>query len=129
MEKYFLFLDDRRTLKMAMTEDPYFLSFLKTTGYAIKIEKIKIVKNTKSFIKTIKEFGVPEFTSLDHDLADFFSKNGEKRERTGDTCAKWLCEYCIENNIPIPQHYVHSNNPAGKKNINATFTFYKKYAN
>lgn len=128
MQKYFLFLDDRRTLKMAMTEDPFFLNFLKSTGYDINIQNIKIAKKTKHFIKIIKELGVPEFLSLDHDLSDIFYEHGEQRERTGDTCAKWLCEYCMQHNISIPTHHVHSNNPSGKANINATFKFYKKYA-
>lgn len=127
MQKYFLFLDDRRTLSMALKEDPFFNNFLQKSGYNTKIEDIKIAKNATEFIEIIENFGVPEYVSFDHDLGDFYQEEGENKEKTGNTCAKWLCEYCLNNQIKIPSYHIHSNNPSGKININSTFIFYKKY--
>jgi hypothetical protein len=39
------------------------------------------------------------------------------KEKTGYDCAKWLCNYCIDNGIPLPEYYVHSMNPVGRENI------------
>ena len=38
-------------------------------------------------------------------------------ENTGLDCAKWLVEYCLDNNTKLPDYIVHSANPAGKENI------------
>lgn len=39
-------------------------------------------------------------------------------EKTGYECAKWLVEYCLDNDLDLPLCYVHSMNPVGKDNIN-----------
>lgn len=123
--KYFLFLDDRRTLEMAMKEDPFFLSFLRNSN--CNLNDIKIAKNKKEFVNIVNEFGIPNYISFDHDLADWDYKDGQKIENTGDTCAKYLCQLCYDHNMKLPIYYVHSNNPAGKKNIKTTFEFYRKH--
>lgn len=38
-------------------------------------------------------------------------------EKTGYHCAKWLVEYCMDNNAPLPKWNIHSANPVGKENI------------
>ena len=85
-KKYNLFLDDKRTLQMAYDANPNLQTVLEKNP-------IIIVRNATQFIKCIIKNGLPEFVTFDHDLADFFYENGETRERTGNTCAKWLCEY------------------------------------
>ena len=73
--------------------------------YVVKPEqKWKCVRSYKQFIKYIKEYGVPEFLSLDHDLG---------QGKNGCDCAKWL----IDNGYKIKKFNVHSSNPVGKKNI------------
>lgn len=72
-----------------------------------------LVKNYKEFVDYITEKGLPDVVSFDHDLGDKFNE----REMTGYDCAKWLCEYCLENGIPMPQWHIHSANPVGRMNI------------
>jgi len=85
-----------------------------------------IVRTYEEFVNYIKENGIPDFISFDHDLADehyieYFKSEEEKREfdynkikeKTGYDCAKWL----IENGYEIKKYAVHSFNPVGKENI------------
>jgi len=85
-----------------------------------------IVRSYDDFVAYIKANGVPEFISFDHDLADEHyeaHRSGQGHEKhkalkkTGYTCAKWLVEHCIENNIQFPDFHVHSMNPIGVDNI------------
>ena len=41
----------------------------------------------------------------------------EFKEKTGFTAAKWLVDYCIDNNKEVPKFNVHSANPVGANNI------------
>ena len=68
-----------------------------------------IVRNYEEFVKHIEENGLPEEISFDHDLGEDI--------KTGYDCAKWLCNYCWTNGIPIPTYNVHSANPVGRDNI------------
>lgn len=82
-----------------------------------------LVRNYKSFVEFIKLRGVPKFISFDHDLADqHYEPNSELdyskyTEKTGYDCAKWLINYCLDNNLEFPNYCVHSFNPVGKQNI------------
>jgi hypothetical protein len=67
-----------------------------------------IVRNYKDFVETIRNFGLPEFISFDHDLGT---------DDTGLTCAHWLVNYHMDNGGRFPDYYVHSQNPVGKLNI------------
>ena len=42
------------------------------------------------------------------------------KEKTGYDCAKWLCDYCVENKLPLPEYFIHSMNPVGRENILST---------
>lgn len=74
----------------------------KTNGWTI-------VRNYEEFVKHIEENGLPDEISFDHDLGEDI--------KTGYDCAKWLCNYCWTNGIPIPTYNVHSANPVGRDNI------------
>jgi hypothetical protein len=106
-----------------------------------------VVRNYDEFVEYIKYNGVPEFVSFDHDLADehhndlFSDKNwfmddskielayqGYK-EKTGLECAKFLVEYCENENVKLPDYLVHSANPVGKKNIEGYLENAKKHLN
>jgi len=83
-----------------------------------------IVRSHNEFVDFVTNNGLPDFISFDHDLADIhysmdFSKSLENQgtEKTGYDCAKWLANYCMDNNLMIPQFVVHSQNPVGKQNI------------
>lgn len=66
------------------------------------------VYNYAEFVKWVNEHGLPDFISFDHDLGE-----GE----TGYDCAKFLVEYCLDHQMPLPYFTVHSQNPVGKENI------------
>ena len=66
-------------------------------------------KTQTEFEKYIKEHGLPDVISFDNDL-------GIGNEE-GYDCAKWLVEYCMNNNVSLPEWYVHSTNPVAKENI------------
>jgi len=91
-----------------------------------------VVRTYEDFVSHIEQNGLPEEVSFDHDLGRehtiFFMNNGgfenppdPKNEKfvtkTGYDCAKWLCEYCWTNGLPIPTWNVHSANPVGRDNI------------
>jgi hypothetical protein len=124
-----LFLDDIRIPKDAIGLVPSNLN-----QFYFENDWI-VVRNFWEFCNYIQKFGLPNFISFDHDLADehyndlFSDKNwssqdsdivlkyDEYSEKTGYECAKWLVDWCLENSKKIPEFVVHSANPVGKKNI------------
>lgn len=122
-DKY-LFLDDIRIPVDAFeyTNEPMFVH-----------KKWDIVRTYEEFVEWITINGMPYFISFDHDLADSHytpehlwtdyekSKKWQEEqvhsEKTGYECAKWLVNYCMDNNIKLPEYYCHSMNPVGKDNI------------
>lgn len=95
-----------------------------------------IVRNYDEFVDAIKEKGIPDVISFDHDLADEHYGVQENldeveyllfQEKTGYHCAKWLIEYCIDNKLMISKKvYIHSMNPVGSRNIESLFRTYEK---
>lgn len=101
-----------------------------------------IVRNYEEFVKFIEKNGLPDLISFDHDLADEhyvpshlwddYEKSKEYqdsqsyREKTGQDCAKWLVNYCIDNKKPLPQFLVHSMNPVGADYIRNYLNNYLK---
>lgn len=122
---YNLFLDDYRIPK-----DAY--AYMKHPIY-ISVDWI-VIRNYYAFITLIENKGIPEIISFDHDLADVhykkkvFDYNDESQEKTGYHCAKWLINYCIDNNKKLPvEIFVHSMNPVGTANIKSLFDTYYKW--
>lgn len=131
----FLFLDDIREPEHAFkyTKQEMFIK-----------QKWEVVRNFDAFKNHIKKNGMPSFISFDHDLADShytpehlwvdYDKSKEWQdaqvhtEKTGYECAKWLVDYCIDNNIELPEYYCHSQNPVGKDNILGLLQSFKNYA-
>lgn len=88
-----------------------------------------IVRNYEQFMNRIKERGLPEIVSFDHDLADEYYLGPDSlhyTEKTGYDCAKWLIEYCMDNGLDLPKFYCHSMNPVGKENILSLLKNFKK---
>jgi hypothetical protein len=102
-----------------------------------------IVRNYEQFTWCIGQFGIPEFVSYDHDLADdsyqqtnTITEDGEikfdytkVKEKTGYDCAKWLVNKCLDLRIPHPPFIVHSLNPVGAENITKYIENYNAYLN
>lgn len=125
---YNLFLDDIR-----MPKDAF--GYMNLPIYIEK--KWIVVRNYYAFTTLIQNKGVPEVISFDHDLADEHYDYQEQfgnhdiydiiAEKTGYHCAKWLVNYCIDNNKEVPTEIlIHSMNPAGTLNIRSVFTTYFK---
>ena len=134
-----LFLDDIRIPKDAIGLVPSTLNqFYWENDWVI-------VRNYYEFCNYIQKFGLPDFVSFDHDLADdhyndlFSDENFKKddsdiilkyddyKEKTGYECAKWLVDWCLANSRELPDFIVHSANPVGKRNIDSYLNNAKKH--
>lgn len=96
-----------------------------------------IIRNYDDFVNYIKENGIPGLISFDHDLADVHYEMDSDvwkdspemagfEEKTGYDCAKWLVEYCMDNDVNMCQFTVHSANPAGAENILGLLNNFRK---
>jgi len=100
-----------------------------------------VVRNFKEFTEYILNNGIPDYISFDHDLAyehihDYVKYQAQGipainyndfQEKTGYDCAKWLVDYCENNNTTLKTIGVHSMNPIGSRNIQSLINGYKKY--
>lgn len=94
-----------------------------------------VVRNFAEFVSYIISNGIPDVISFDHDLGEnhellqgqqwsAYPELVEKGEvnlnefgETGYDIAKWLVDYCRENNLKLKEVFVHSMNPVGAQNI------------
>ena len=105
------------------------------------------VKSYIGFVKYITDNGLPTAICFDHDLGDDHKKadNGMiichhglaigkdgypicSGEKTGMDCAKWLVEYCMDNDKTLPLYNIQSANPVGKENIDSLLKNYLKHS-
>jgi len=118
-----LFLDDYR-----VPIDCARYMYRKGVDCRIYHEEWIIVRSYGQFIKWIVDNGLPEIISFDHDLTDVVELKEDlpieewfdlenSREYTGMDCARWLMNYCLETNKPLPKYVIHSSNPDGSKNM------------
>ena len=77
------------------------------------------VKSVDEFTQWIEANGLPEHICFDHDLGD--------NVPSGMDAAKWLTNYCLDNNKKLPTFGVHSDNPAGKVNIESLLFSFMKF--
>lgn len=93
-----------------------------------------VVRSYDAFVDFIKNYGVPDIISFDHDLADehypvssgYFTEAlpyDIYKEKTGYHCAKWL----VENELHVKEFRVHSMNPVGAENIRALLSRWKSF--
>lgn len=82
-------------------------------------EEWVVVRSSTEAKNTILSLGFPSFISFDHDLGD-----GEN----GYDLVKWICEYDMDHDVISSDFsfYVHSQNPVGKRNIEAYLDSYMK---
>ena len=80
------------------------------------------VKSYDEFVEYITNRGLPDVIGFDHDLADEGSS-----EKTGYDAAKFLVNYCLENNTDLPEFGSQSANPAGRENILNLLNNFKRY--
>jgi hypothetical protein len=132
--KTYLFLDDIRNPEECVN---YMSSRIRNSNI-YTTEKWGIVRTYDEFTKWITNFGLPDVISFDHDLADehydpsmYFVNYDDVaksfKEKTGADCAKWLVNYCLDNNKKLPTFIVHSMNPVGTKNIMSYLSDFEKF--
>lgn len=100
------------------------------------------VKDYHEFVKWIETNGLPDGICFDHDLGyeyhytntDLEKNDGYvinyddyKKELSGYHCAKWLVDYCLDNNCKLPAYNIQSQNTVGKDNIDGLFKSYIKH--
>lgn len=113
-----LWLDDKR--------NPFEKDWIKFSPIQEPLEIIW-VKKYHEFVSWITENGLPDAICFDHDLSDIHIKKSTYKELTGMDCAKWLVEYCLDNNVKLPKYNIQSSNPAGKDNIDGLLKGFKKF--
>ena len=94
------------------------------------------VTTYQEFIDWIMFYGLPDAVCFDHDLSDLQAfkssypemvEDIECNEKTGYDCAKWLVDYCMDNNKSLPEYAIQSANPVGRENINSLLTNFNKF--
>jgi hypothetical protein len=115
---YILFLDDLRN-----PADCVNYMHKKGVDTSIYLKSWVVVRSFEEFTNYITLNGLPDLISFDHDLGDIESEN----EKTGYDCAKWLVNYCLENNNAFPNYLIHSANPIGEQNINGLIDSFKRF--
>ena len=131
--KKLLWLDDYR--------DPMEGQWLVFSPITLEDLEVYWVKSYQQFIDWIITNGLPEAICFDHDLGlevafEARSKGMSKRksrllkkeEKTGYDAAKWLVNYCMDNDKKLPLYNIQSANPVGKENIDKLLkNFIEKY--
>ena len=72
------------------------------------------VKSYNEFVEYITKNGLPDGICFDNSLGDF---DGKGIEKTGYSCAKWLVEYCLDNNVKSPLFNSQSSEPDSRDRI------------
>jgi hypothetical protein len=132
-----LFLDD---LRVPLNCPKIHYMGYRVSDLNIYYEEWDIVRSHGQFVKWIEKNGLPDLISFDHDLGDDTNLKGvlpieewfdidNNREYTGMDSAKWLVDYCIDNDLKLPDFIVHSANPSGYENINGLLKSFKKQQN
>ena len=139
MEKYNLFLDDIRDPVHCLN---YKTNYMPDNRRVYSMEDWIIVRNYSEFVNMVKtkfEDGkFPGLISFDHDLAaehyqtdfkdfELFTADQLGVEETGSDCAKFIVQFCLNNNLELPSYYVHSANPSGRQRIHEDLQDYYRY--
>ena len=104
MKEYYahIWLDDMRMPNVSPKNLIYWVR-----GYDAFVATVKMLKDNIN--KCMVHF--------DHDLGE---------EKSGYDCAKWLVNWCIENDYGVPDYDIQSANPVGRQNIESVFESYWK---
>lgn len=100
--KHGIFLDDERN-----PEDAFWMSYNEPIDWTV-------VRTFAEFVSAVVNCKEAEYViSFDHDLQDFTAFG----ELTGYDCVKFLVDFCIQYDKPLPQCYYHTQNPIGRVNM------------
>jgi hypothetical protein len=98
------------------------------------------VKSYSEFTSWITCNGLPDAICFDHDLgkeleSKLLKKGASKRlarqlkaeEKSGYDAAKWLVDYCMDNELNLPEWGIQSANPVGRESIDGLLKGFKKH--
>ena len=121
--KTLLWLDDFRDPFKGNWLELYAPEYVYTTGINLLTKSYSTtvvwVKHYYYFTEWITVNGLPDMICFDHDLGD--------STITGYDCAKWLINYCISTDKPLPKWNIQSANPVGKENIRRALLNFEKH--
>ena len=80
------------------------------------------VNSYTEFTNYIIQNGLPDAICFDHDLGDI-----SENEKTGYDCAKYIVDYCLDNDLDIPKFNIQSDNGPGGDNIRMLLNNYHKF--
>lgn len=93
-------------------------------------ENVVWVKNYNEFIDWITENGLPHKIAFDHDLGEDVAislvESGmnkkkarmvKRESKSGFDAAKFVMNFCLDNDLPVPEIVSQSANPTGRENI------------
>lgn len=108
-----VFLDDKRFSPLVVHNDKRGL------GTAVgKSKNWVYARNYTEFINIIdNNFDQIDLISFDHDIDSWENLGGVDIEMTGMSAAQYIVSYCMDNEKPLPNWFVHSDNTNGNKNI------------
>lgn len=108
MKKINIFLDDIRFPNMSHNKT-------KGLGDSFSHEDNWVIVRDYFTLKHVIDtrFNEIKLISFDHDLACYL----DGIEYTGKDAMDYLIDFCINNNVKLPDWYVHSDNTIGRNNI------------
>ena len=109
MNKKLIWLDDIR--------NPFQTDWIQRYAPSFTNEEIIWLKDYNQFISYIKLNGLPDMICFDHDLGE---------GKSGYDAAKFVVDYCLDNEVELPKYNIQSSNPVGKENINGLFISFLK---
>lgn len=139
LRRFLLIEDDKNGLQRAIRCAPNNQTFF---AYTQKDFTLFWVKTYDEFVDWINTNGLPDICAFDHDLSpdsyDLYHKhNGYKdsdinyeeyKFKTGYDCAKYLVDYCIDNNKKLTSEvYSYSMNTKGRENILGLLNNFKQH--
>lgn len=117
INKLILWVDDTRNPYNNEQYQTWFKTYIKENYI------IAWVKNYEEFVNwlniSINDIKIlwPTLICFDHDLGE---------DKTGLDCAKYLVQFCMDNNLEFPYYFSQSSNPVGKENIISYLNSYIK---
>lgn len=125
MNRTLLWLDDLRD-----PTDNMWNNWIARQGVNPMDYDITWVRNYDDFVEWIEVNGLPDVVCFDHDLGQdvaierykIMSKTQAKKLKkletmSGYEAARWMVNYCMDNDLHLPEWYIQSVNPVGKENI------------
>lgn len=113
---YILYLDDERSPEN--DAEVMKMLFSKARLNEVQDPQILVARSFYDFESIIHSYGLPYFISFDHDLGIEETEFGQQ-ELNGETCVRWLIEYCHANLEPLPEYRFHSENYEGRKTMHS----------